>query len=139
LLGTLESGDTAVVADMEAGAGTLTRMAEGSLDLAILVVEPTAKSIEVARRSAEIIAERKVGPILVVANKVREPGDASLVGDALGVDEVLLVPEDELVLGAGRDGLSPIDAAPEGPAVRAIAALATRVLELTAPSQIATA
>ncbi len=117
---------------MEAGAGTLTRMAAGSLDLAILVVEPSAKSIEVARRAAEIIAERKVGPILVGANKVRDPDDVRLVAEALGAIEVLAVPEDESVLRADRDGVSPIDAGPQAPALRAIAALATRVLELGA-------
>lgn len=122
---------------MEAGAGTLTRMAEGSLDLAILVVESSAKSIEVARRAAEIVRERKIGPLLVVANKVRDADDVRLVAEALGAVEVLEVPEDEAVISADRDGVSPIDASPDSPAVRAIGALASRVLALAAPPPVA--
>ena len=51
LLGQLESDDRIVIADMEAGAGTLTRMQAGSLDVAVLVVEPSTKSIDVPRRA----------------------------------------------------------------------------------------
>jgi len=124
LLGRLESGDRVVIADMEAGAGTLTRMPEGCLDLALLVTEPSPKSIEVARRSLAIITERKLGPAMVVASKVRDESDIQMIRSALGVDEVLVVPEDPAVLAADRDGVSPLDSAPDSPAVSAIRAFA---------------
>ncbi len=114
---------------MEAGVGTLTRLAESTLDLALLVAEPTAKSLEVARRAAEILAERKIGPILVVANRVRDPADVELVQSVLGETELVAIPEDPTVLRADRDGLSPIDSAPDGPAVRALADLAHRLVK----------
>ena len=120
MLGKLESGDRVVIADMEAGAGTLTRMPEGCLDLALVVTEPSPKSIEVARRSLEIIAERKLGPAMVVASKIRSESDLAMIRAALVVDQILVVPEDPAVLAADRDGVSPLDSAPDCAAVAAI-------------------
>ncbi len=114
---------------MEAGVGTLTPLTEGTLDLALLVSEPSSKSLEVARRAAEIVAERKIGPILVVANRVRDAADVALVGSVLGETELAAIPEDPEVMRADRDGLSPFDSAPGGPAVQALAILARRLVD----------
>ena len=124
MLGQIDSVNRVVLADMEAGAGTLTRMAEGSLDLALLITEPSAKSIEVARRAAQILAERKVAPMLVIANKVRGDEDLEMIRQALGVAEVFAVPDDDEVLRADRDGFSAYDTAPNSPAVLAVGELA---------------
>ncbi|GAC1475335.1 MAG: hypothetical protein PVSMB3_14650 [Candidatus Dormibacteraceae bacterium] len=124
MLGQIDSVNRVVLADMEAGAGTLTRMAEGSLDLALLITEPSAKSIEVARRAAQILVERKVAPMLVVANKVRGAEDVEMIRQALGVTEVFAVPDDEAVLRADRDGWSASDTAPNSGAVLAVGELA---------------
>lgn len=123
----MESGDRVVIADMEAGAGVLTRMAEGSLDLALLVTNPTPKSIEVARRATAIITERKVGPLLVVANKVHDDADLQLIRDAVGDTEIIVVPNDDSVSRADVEGVSPVDLDPNSPAVLAIAKLAERI------------
>ena len=128
MLGQLESGDRAVIADMEAGIGTLTRMPENSFDVAIVVADSSAKSIEVARRAYAIIAERKLGPILLVANKVRDESDLELIRERLGVREDAWIPEDPAVLQADRDGLAPYDVAADSPAVAAIRKLASRLL-----------
>ena len=113
---------------MEAGIGTLTRMPENSFDVAIVVADSSAKSIEVARRVYAIVAERKLGPILLVANKVREERDLELIRTALGVREDVSIPEDPAVLQADRDGLAPFDVARDSPAVAAIEGLANRLL-----------
>lgn len=131
MLGRLESGDRVVIADMEAGAGTLTRMPEGCLDLALLITEPSPKSIEVSRRSLAIIGERKLGPALVVASKVRDESDLAMIRSALGVTDLLVVPEDPAVTAADRDGVSPLDRSPGSPAVTAIGTFAET---LTAPA-----
>ncbi|GAC1329895.1 MAG: hypothetical protein NVSMB17_06700 [Candidatus Dormibacteria bacterium] len=127
MLGTMESGDRIVIADMEAGAGVLTRMEEGALDLALLVTNPTPKSIEVARRATAIIIERKVGALLLVANKVRDDGDLQLIRDAVGDAEIFVIPDDESVNRADVEGVSPMDLDPGSPAVLAIARLAERI------------
>jgi CO dehydrogenase maturation factor len=125
LLGQLEAGQrAAVVADMEAGVGTLTRMQAGSVDLALLVTEPSPRSIEVSRRAGEVIAERKIGPALVVANKVRQTDDVQRIRAELPGCEVVVVPEDPEILRADRAAVAAIDLAPASPAVEAVGTLA---------------
>jgi CO dehydrogenase nickel-insertion accessory protein CooC1 len=125
LLGQLESGRRAIVADMEAGLGMLTRMDEGSLDRALLVTDASPKSIEVTRRAREIIAERKItATTLVIANRVRGAADLEHVRLALGDVDLVAVPEDAEITRADFHGLSPVDAAPDSPAVQALTSLA---------------
>jgi CO dehydrogenase nickel-insertion accessory protein CooC1 len=133
LLGQLESNDRMVIADMEAGAGTLTRMEAGSLDVAILVVEPSVKSIEVARRAAEIVRERRIGMLLAAANRVRDDADLALVRESLPGLEIVVVPDDPCITEADRTGRSPVDTAADAPAVRAAAELARRLERLSPP------
>lgn len=119
LLGQLEGQGRTVVADLEAGVGTLTRLSAGSLEVLVVVTEPTAKSIDVARRAAAVAAERGLGPIRHVANKVRNPGDAAWLRETLGPD-VVAVPEDPAIAAADRDGHAPLDFAPNAPAIVAL-------------------
>jgi CO dehydrogenase nickel-insertion accessory protein CooC1 len=126
LLGELEADGRVVVFDMEAGVGTLLRMSAGQADLALVVAEPTVKSLEAARRHAEAAAEKAT--VLVVANKLRDEDDLATVARALGGYEVVAVPDDEGIARADREGRAAIDVAPDGPGVRAIASLAERVV-----------
>jgi CO dehydrogenase maturation factor len=128
LLGQLEAGQqAAVIADMEAGVGTLTRMQAGSVDLALLVTEPSPRSIEVSRRAAEIIAERQVGPVLVVANKVRRAEDVERIRAELVGCELVAVPDDPAVQQADREAVAPIELAPGSSAVLAVGELARQL------------
>lgn len=125
MLGQLEAtGGQVVIADMEAGTGTLTRLPEGSLDLVLLVTEPSVKSVEVSRRAAQIVAERQIGPMLLVANRVRDAADVELIRAGLPSQAVHIVPDDPQVTLAERDGRSVLDSAPEAPAVAAARQLA---------------
>lgn len=133
MLGQLESDERIVIADMEAGAGTLTRMQAGSLDLAVLVVEPSAKSIDVATRAAHIIRERHIGMLLIGANRVRDDQDVAMIRGELADLELLTVPDDPCITQADREGRSPVDVAPDAPAVRAVAELARRIERHASP------
>jgi CO dehydrogenase nickel-insertion accessory protein CooC1 len=110
---------------MEAGLGTLTRMAEGSLDRVLLVTNPSVKSIEVARRARQVIADRNIGAsIVVIANRLRGNGDLEQIVEALpGVDHIEIL-EDSAIATADIRALSPFDEAPQSQAVEAIDALA---------------
>jgi CO dehydrogenase maturation factor len=123
LLGQLEGQGRTVIADLEAGVGTLTRLSAASLDVLVVIAEPTAKSIDVARRAAAVAAERGLGPIRHVANKVRSPADAAWLRETLGPD-VVTVPEDPAIATADRDGHAPLDVAPDAPAIVALMAFA---------------
>lgn len=127
MLGQLESGQRVVIADMEAGLGTLVRMGEESLDLILLVANPSEKSIEVVRRAREIIAERKIAPVsIVVANRLRDDADLDLLRAALDEGDVIAVPEDPAIRAADFQGVSPIDLEPSSPGVGAIRAATAR-------------
>ena len=112
-----------MLADLEAGLGTLLRLREGQVDLAFVVVQPSAKSIEVARRGLAIAAARSI-PAVLVANRVSGDDDVRLIREELEPRvPVAVVPEDTEVGRADEDGLAPIDVAPDSPAMRAITAL----------------
>ena len=133
MLGQLESDDRIVIADMEAGAGSLTRMAQGSLDVAVLVVEPSAKSLDVARRAAAVMRERKIGTLVVAANRVRSEADLDLIRSAVPGVEILAVPDDPAIAQADREARSPMDTAPGSPGVQAVRELAERLASWATP------
>lgn len=124
LLGLAEEGDAVVVADFEAGIGTLTRMGDRKVDIVLVVVEPTAKSLEVGSRGAAFAREQGLGRVVVVANRVRDEADIDAVRRAFPGDEVVMVPDDRNIEDADRHGRSPVDTAPDSGAVRALQHLA---------------
>jgi len=98
-----------------------------------VVANPTAKALEVARRAVNIAADKT--EVVVLANRVRDEGDLEAIRKVLGEDrELIVIPEDEAIARADRDGLAPIDVAPDSPGVRAITALAARLTAAPAPA-----
>lgn len=119
-----------VVGDLEAGVGTLLRMGDRGADLAIVVAQPTAKSMEAARRAFLIAAARSI-PALLVANRVTGSADEQLIrGTIQPRVPVFVVPDDPAVARADEDGTAPLDVAADSPGVRAMEALATHVSQL---------
>ena len=129
LLGSVDIAGHVVISDLEAGIGTLTRMAPEAVDAVLVVVEPTPKSLEVGERAAGVAREKRLGRLLVVANRVRDDDDLARVRAAFPEEEVVTVPDDPRIVDADREGVAPLDLAPDAPAVRALVALA---LQLTA-------
>lgn len=112
-----------VIGDLEAGVGTLLRLRPGQADVVLVVAQPTAKAIEVARRALEIAAGR--ARAVLVANRVRDDADVDLIRDGTGWNgELVVVPDDLGVARADEEGRAPFDVAPGGPAVRALRQLA---------------
>jgi len=129
LLGQLARPDLVIVADFEAGLGTVLRLQGRPVDVVVVVVvEPTASSLEVGRRAAEVVREGELGRLVVTANRVRDDQDAVRVRAQLPGVEVLLVPDDPAIVLAERDGVAPLDAAPQSPGVRALVALGLNLL-----------
>lgn len=117
-----------VVADFEAGIGTLTRMGPGDADGVLVVVEPTSKSIEVGTRAAGLAREKSLGRVIVVANRVRDDADLERLREAFPEgQDIVPVPDDPAVMDADREGVAPLDLDPDSPAVHALAALADRL------------
>ncbi len=110
---------------MEAGVATLLRMEPGQADVVLVVAQPSAKSIEVARRAVEIASDR--AEVVVLANRVRNATDLETIRAALPEHELVVIPDDPVIERADREGLAPIDVDATAPGVRALRKLADRL------------
>jgi len=133
LLGELEGDSKIIVGDLEAGIGTVLRLQEGQADVVVVVAQPTAKSLDVARRALELARER-APRVIVVANRVRDDDDLALIEAAVGECEMIVVPDDQAIAQADREGRAAIDVDPDSPGVRALVDLADRLAGIGAPA-----
>lgn len=113
-----------MIADLEAGIGTLSRLDEQRVDAVLVVVEPTPKSIEVGARAARLASEKSFGRVVVVASRVRGDHDLDTIRAAFPDQEVVAIPDDPAIVESDRNGVAPIDAHPDAPAVKALVELA---------------
>jgi CO dehydrogenase maturation factor len=132
LLRELEAGHRTVVCDLEAGLGTILRLAPGNADVVLVVANPTAKALEVARRAIEIAADKT--EVIVLANRVSEEADLDAIRAVIPDRELVVIPEDATIARADRDGLAPIDLDPYAPGVKALVALADRLAGAPVPA-----
>ena len=127
LLREVEADGRTVLGDLEAGVGVLSRMEAGSLDVVLVVANPTPKSIEVARRAIETAVARE-SRVLVIANRVRDDADLEAIRSGVGDHEVVVIPEDPAIARADVEGVAPIDLDARAPGVLALAALSERLV-----------
>lgn len=125
LMRELEGDGRIVVCDLEAGVGAVVRA--GHADVVVVIAEPSAKSIEVARRGIEI-ASRAGARVVPVANRVRDDDELEAIRAGIGQQEVFVVPDDAAITLADRKGMAPIDLDPQAPGVRALIDLAEHLL-----------
>ncbi len=120
-----------IVADLEAGIGTLTRLAAQSVDITLVVVEPTPRSIDVARRAVAVADERQQGRVVIVANKVTDQADRGRIEEAFANQASVIVSADQAIDEADRRGVSPLDFDPESAAVKDLQSLTELVASAT--------
>lgn len=92
-------------------------------DTYLVVAEPTPASMLTARRLARLPAGDRAARVVVVANKVRERGDAEQVSVRTGLPLLGVVPHDPAVVEADRRGLALLDHDPAGPTAAAVRSL----------------
>lgn len=130
----LAYGDRAAgdaVVDMEAGLEHLSRGTTRSVDALLAIAEPYYRSLETARRMADLARELPVQRVAAIANKVRSAEDDDAItefcqGHGLPIDARL--PWSDGVLDADRAGVPVIDHRPRDPYVSAIEQLVRRRL-----------
>lgn len=127
LLGSVDPGSAVIIADFEAGLGTLTRLGDVRVDTVVVAVEAMAKSIEVGTRAAALAVASSTDHVVVVANRIRSGEDLELIRSAFPGTELLVVPDDPAIGEADRRGVAPFDASPSSPAVDALSGLAELV------------
>lgn len=140
MLGEIETiglANRVVLADLEAGLGTLSRLEEGHVDYLLVMAEPSPKALEVARRAVDMAHERKVAHVLVVANRIRNEADLEKVRQLFPDEEMLVIPEDRAIEEADKQAKAPIDVAAGSPGILAFEALVSRLLQPAKPAATA--
>jgi CO dehydrogenase maturation factor len=125
------------ITDMEPGLEHLKRGTARHVDMMLIVAEPYYRSLEAASRTAELAAELRIPHVKVVANKVRSAEDREAIAAYCrqhGMDIIGVVPYDEALIEADREGQAPFAFAPASQAVAAIREIAAKISELAPPA-----
>lgn len=111
--------DWDVVADLEAGPTTPFERYHAFSEDVVVVVGPAWRSAMTARRLLPMVEGRR---LTVIGNRFHDEPDHP------GLAPAVRIPYDADLAQAEREGLSPIDACPDSPVVRAVAQLADLLL-----------
>ena len=118
------------ILDTEASPEHLARGTARYADAMLAVVEPYYKSLETGRRMAVLARDLGLEDVALVANKIRDERDLEAVrqfADRHGLELSGVIPFDPALAGAEREGVAPLDFAPDGPSVAAIGKLADKL------------
>lgn len=124
-----------VVVDLQGGTAQVAGGMAGTRGIALVVVEPFARSVLTARRFVDMGAWPPGLRLAAVANRLRGRGDEQyLVGELerVGLPLWARVPADPAVRRAERAGQPLVEVPETSPAQRAIAGLVERLREVTA-------
>ena len=127
---TRSADDYDIVVDMEAGLEHLSRGTGKHVSQFLAVVEPYYRSMETARRIAQLAGELGIGDVKAVINKVRNATDQEAVKafcSANNLDVIAEIPNDLTLADAERAGRPPLDFDSRAPAVAAIRQLADQL------------
>jgi CO dehydrogenase maturation factor len=114
------------ILDTEASPEHLSRGTAQYSERMLIVVEPYYKSLETGRRMALLGRDLGIPRVALVGNKLRDEHEAELVREFAarhGIELAGAVPFDEGLPESERAQLAPLDFAPDGPAIAAIAEL----------------
>lgn len=124
------------VTDMEAGLEHLKRGTARHVEAMLVVVEPYYRSLEAGARTFSLARELGIPHLYAVANKVSGDADRAAINaycDQHGMPIIGEVPFEDSFVAAERSAVAPLDFAPSSAGVRAIEAIAERLLALEQP------
>jgi CO dehydrogenase maturation factor len=133
LLGELATGGTnreVTVTDMEASIEHMSRGTIRHMDTMLMVTEPYFRSLETVGRMAPLARELGIERVWAVANKVRSERDEEIIRSYCaehGVEVGAVVPWDEAIQEADREGRALMDYDSDAPAVVAVERIADLV------------
>ena len=129
-LATGTNGEAMTITDMEASIEHMSRGTIRHVDAMLMVTEPYFRSLETVGRMAPLAEELGIEHVWAVANKVRGARDEEIIRSYCadhGVDLAAVVPWDEGIQEADREGRALMDYDPEAPAVVAVEGIADLV------------
>ncbi len=112
-----------IVVDMEAGLEHLSRGTGKHVSRFLAVVEPYYRSMETARRVADLAGELGIREVGAVLNKVRNEADREAIAAYCANHNMTIVgeiPYDEGLVNAERAGRPPLDYGPDSASVSAM-------------------
>lgn len=108
--------DDVLVMDMEAGVEHIGRATTRAVDRLIIVVDPGVRSQVAARHIRKLAADIGLQRVSIVANRIRDAEERALVERNLADFDILgVVPFDNRIAAADRDGRRPYDSIEEAP------------------------
>ena len=123
------------ITDMEAGLEHLKRGTARNVEAMLIVAEPYYRSLEAASRTFSLANELKIPHVYAVANKVRNDADREAIETYCaqhGMPVIGVVPFEEQFVAAEQAEQAPADFAVGSPGLRAIEAVADRLVALEA-------
>ncbi len=129
-LATGTNGEAMTITDMEASIEHMSRATVRHVDAMLMVTEPYFRSLETVGRMAPLARELGIEHVWAIANKVRSARDEEIIRAYCADHEVELgavVPWDEAIQEADREGRALMDYDPEAPAVAAVGGIADLV------------
>jgi CO dehydrogenase maturation factor len=107
IIGYLSRHADILIMDMEAGVEHLGRGTPREVEMLLIIVEPSVKSIETATRIARLARDLQVRHIAVVMNKIRYPGDRMFEEKLkeAGLSVISVLPYDDSIVEADRKGI----------------------------------
>ena len=122
--------DEIVVLDMVAGIEHLGRGTAKAVDAMIIVVEPGARSLDLASRIKELAEGLGVKKLFVVGNKVGDDEEAQFLekaSDELGLELLAIIPFDREIIKADLHDNAPLDFVPDSEAMKQIIKIKERL------------
>ena len=121
------------ITDMEAGLEHLKRGTARNVGAMLIVAEPYYRSLEAASRTFSLANELRIPHVYAIANKVRGAEDHDAIAAYCSQHAMPIigeVPFDDEFAAAERAGRAPADYAASGAGMRAIEAVADRIIAL---------
>ncbi len=118
------------ITDMEASIEHMSRATIRHVDAMLMVTEPYFRSLETVGRMAPLAKELGIEHVWAVANKVRSARDEEIIRSYCaerGIELAAVVPWDEAIQEADREGRALMDYGTEAPSVAAVEGIADLV------------
>jgi CO dehydrogenase maturation factor len=123
--------DEVVVMDMEAGVEHMGRGTARHVDTMLIVADSSLKSLETAKKIYGLATEAGIKNAFMVGNKVRDSSEGELIQRFAAKNKVPildLIPHDETILKADREGEAPLKYAGDSEGVVAIQKIGKKLL-----------
>jgi CO dehydrogenase maturation factor len=124
--------DEVVVVDLEAGVEHMGRGTASQVDIMLVVVDSSRKSLEIAKKISGLAHDAGIKTVFIVGNRVRDSEEKELITDFTennGLPLLALIPYDDTVVKADRIGEAPLKYAETSESVKAIQAIGEKLLQ----------